>query len=167
MNSDESLWRRVVDTHTAALEASETFMREATDRVEVLRRALRGTVVERLAALGASHRMAVDERKAIFPDLLELCTSQKFGCSAQDIVLGLPRDWVIDNIEAAARPLLDQADNIDYLMLLSLYERLGNDLAMRLAREGASSSDFDIRELGEEYLQQNTPPGPDESDLHG
>jgi hypothetical protein len=158
MCSDQSLWQRVVDLHTAAVEASETFVRDAAVPVDVVRRALTGSGIEVLAALGIAHRMTVDERIALFPDILRLCMSQKFGGAARDLVLGLPREWVVGNIEAASNPLLRHTDNIGYLLLLGLFEELGHGLAIALARQAASSADYDIRELGEDYLRTHPSP---------
>jgi hypothetical protein len=166
MTDDEVLWERLVQLTLAAWEAEEALLQNAKAAVEMVRRGLHGSGVEVMTALGLLSRMKVGDRMALFPEILRLCLSQKFGLSARGLVLNfLPREWVKANIEAASRPLLEQGDHLDYTMFLGLYEQLDARLAARLAHEAAQSPDHDVREVGEGFLQGLGPRGG--NDEHG
>jgi hypothetical protein len=153
---DEVLWRRLIDTYKASLEASATFLRDARAPLEIVRRALRGSRtsgVEVMAALGLLHRMKPEDRIGVFNELLIGCLSQKFGHMARSLVLSLPRDWLVANVEAAAQPLTRNADYIDYMMLLRLYNQIDGSIARKLAQQATMSADDDIREVGEGFLR--------------
>jgi hypothetical protein len=82
-----------------------------------------------------------------------------YGCSppnARRIVLAIPKDWVIANLEATVAPLLRNADHLAYL-LLGLSNKIARRLALNLARQAAANSDFDVREVGVDFLSRGPP----------
>jgi hypothetical protein len=84
-----------------------------------------------------------------------------FACRAQhvrniqlgrEVLLAIPRDWLLAHIEAAAQPLMETNEDWEYKRLLELYERLDAALARGLAERGLSSPNQDIREAGQGFL---------------
>ena len=72
--------------------------------------------------------------------------------AVRDLILSLPRDWVINDIEREAEPLLQKGDYDEHRRFLELYELLDADMTQRLARRAAANPDPDIREAGEDHL---------------
>jgi len=60
---------------------------------------------------------------------------------------------LVANVEAAAQPLTRNADYIDYMMLLRLYNQIDGSIARKLAQQATMSADDDIREVGEGFLR--------------
>ena len=159
---DESnpLWRRLVRAHQtvpydrAAFQAAvEAFLQPGVDRVALIRTAARGR--DMVTALYAATRLRTDELLELFPELV-YWASWGHGATGtiQDLILALPRDWVLQRIEAAAAPLLKSGTDDEYYQLLGLYHRLGfRDLTVGLARRAAGQADVNIREAGEEFLR--------------
>ena len=96
-----------------------------------------------------------DEKKALLPDLLSLCSSGRYAGRAKSAIIDLPREWVIKNIESYAEEVLQHNDYLDWCNILDLYNSLDVELAIKLARRAAEHQDPDIREDGEEYLQRH------------
>jgi hypothetical protein len=91
-----------------------------------------------------------------------ICYLLELACQAQHIAnisLGrmalraLPRDWLLQNIERYAEPLLELEDEWEYRRLLEVYEHLDDDLVHRLAVRGLTSPQSGIREVGQEWLE--------------
>jgi hypothetical protein len=71
-----------------------------------------------------------------------------------DIILSLPHEWVLSNIELIAEPYLQKGSDEEYRAFLYLYMQIDKDLTKRLASRAAIDSDFEIREAGIEYLEK-------------
>jgi len=159
LSRDSTLWTRLVDLRCGSIEAEASFLQEARDPLGYVRRALSGPPsrgVEAIVALGLLHQMDVEDRMAVFSELLVLCLSQKFGNMARSVVLTLPKDWLLANIEAASRCLIEKADDLEFFALLRLFKDIDLGLAIRLAREGARSADEDVMAVGSDFLIANT-----------
>jgi len=72
--------------------------------------------------------------------------------TVHQVILSMPRDWVLNNIEQIAEPFLTKGTYDEFRRLLELYLELDRDLTSRLARRAAKNGDPDIREAGEEFL---------------
>ena len=93
---------------------------------------------------------------AVLSCLLELaCQSQ----NERNIELGrtpllaLPRAWLLDRIEAAARPLLELGDEWEYRRLGEVDLELDQELVRGLIARGRDSQDEGIKEAAEDFLQ--------------
>jgi hypothetical protein len=71
----------------------------------------------------------------------------------QDVILRLPREWLLDRIESVAEPLLQNGSYDDYRRFLELYIKIDPLLTERLAMKAAASSDSDIREADEDFME--------------
>jgi hypothetical protein len=152
-NDSSVLWHRLVASHRAFALALQEFLAGGTERVAVLREALRGS--DRNTALYVAPSLTVPERMELFPEWVFLA-SWGHGAiqAARDMILSLPRDWELARIEQEAEPFLRDGSDDEYRRLLELYELLDRDLALALAHRAAAHADPDIREAGEEFLDK-------------
>lgn len=92
---------------------------------------------------------------AIFSDLVQL-TSFAHGAiqRIREAIQALPRDWVLEHVDAVSEPLLLAGDWETYRRLLELYLELDTTLTRRLADRAAVQLDLDTREAGEDFLER-------------
>jgi hypothetical protein len=152
---DQQLWNRLIALSNEHMAAELSFLQESQSPLERIRAGLNGSVLEIFASLSLLSRMEPADRMKLLPELLWKCQSVKFGRSARHVVLSLPTEWLIANIEAANSTNLVHADNVGIGLLLGLYEQIAPDLALRLAEFAVASEDYDIREVGEDYIKRN------------
>ncbi len=160
-HSDDAraLWQGVVHAESTLRESLRVFLSvSASDRVALLREALRRPGSERAVAVRVLPYLTLADRQALFHDLVWL-SSWGHGLvqNARDAILSLPRAWVLANVEAVAESLLAQSseDNQfeEYRRLLELYQQLGDaGLVRRLAERAMRHPDEDVHEAGQEFL---------------
>ena len=94
--------------------------------------------------------------KAVVSCLLE------FACQCQNMfnielgragLLAIPRDWLLQNIEEAAEPLLVSDDDWEYRRLIEFYWEFSEGLVRRLAVRGLDSGNPEIKEAAEDFLR--------------
>ena len=148
------LWRRLV-----LAEAEFYFARAAlfsscrNQLVELIRLAL-DVPSERVTALGIVKLLSIEERQSLLPDLLSMaCFFHGLTGDARELVLELPREWLIRNIEEAAERLLEFNDHEEYRGLFQIYLELDSGLAKKLAERAAGHTDGDIREAGVDFFR--------------
>lgn len=146
------LWRRLVDAEKEFISARmDLFARCRAELVELVRR---GLDEDRITALGVASMLSVEELQKLFGDLLSLAS---FGHGqiqkCRDLIVSLPKEWVLANIERAAEPLLESNEYEEYQRLLELYSELDHDLAVNLALRAAAHADDDIKEAGRHFLE--------------
>jgi hypothetical protein len=152
-DADMELWQRLVALHSTYVRARYEFLTGPVDRVTVLDVALRRGD-ERNLAMGLAPLLAAEERQWLFSRFVVLASW--FGAlypAAAKAIEALPRDWVLERIEAEAEPLLAVGNDEEYRAFISLYNRLDPALARKLALRAAAHEDPDIREAGEVYLE--------------
>lgn len=87
-------------------------------------------------------------------DLLSLaCSYSGETGKARELVLSLPHEWLLNNIEASAESLLQYESYEEYWGLLQIYTELDKELGLKLAHRAASHPNEDIRDAGEHYLE--------------
>jgi hypothetical protein len=151
--STENLWERLVNSQKAYDTAAQDFLSREPERLTVVRKALTGP--ERNTALWVARSLTPDELKQLLPELVHLARSVHGPFEAVwNLILSLPREWVLAHIDAELDAILQHEEEDDYWMFLQLAERLDPALALRLAKRASAHSDCDIRELGEEYVQK-------------
>ncbi len=155
--SSISLWDRVVQEFIRGEgphPAREEFFGPEVDRVGLVRRALQlPGGANRMAAVALLKRMPAAEQQQLFPELTRLARSAHGPVGAvREVLLSLPRPWVLERIDAEVEPVLREYD--DFWMVLELYQRLDPARCMRLARRAAGHPDAAVRELGEEWLER-------------
>jgi hypothetical protein len=106
-------------------------------------------------ALVIVDKLSTDEKKQLFPSLVQLAskTVPHVG-TVRNIISGLPRDWVLLNVEGATNGILKQADAETCRRILELYFELNRSLGRRLAERARKSSNEETRDLGAEFLEK-------------
>jgi hypothetical protein len=149
-------WNQLLEAHRDYLSALRSFCAPGVIRVPEIGKGLRTPGEERSIALWVLPYLSMDERTALFPDLLFAARSAHGPVQAVwDALLALPRDWILANIEPEVDAILKSEEEDDYWMFLQFYHQLDFDLMRSLARRAAASANDAIRELGDEYLAKS------------
>lgn len=150
LTNPANLWQRVIDSHQQYSEAFTEFLANSSDKVEVLRKALRGN--DRTLALRAVPSLSVDEKKALMPEWVNLARAAHSPFHiAWNVIESLPREWVMQNIEKEVDAILANDEETDYWLFLQLYARLDTALMKKLAMRAVRHADPEISELGREW----------------
>ena len=159
--NNEVAWNELKDAYANFVKARMKFFQKSPEIVATLRRAL-DNPGERILALETAALLPIDQRQSLFFDLLT-CASYCHGATAlsRDLILSLPREWVLQHIEDAAEPILQTGGYEEYQALLDLYFLLDQDLTRRLATRALNQSDPELNEIASDFLteldsEQNT-----------
>ncbi len=94
-----------------------------------------------------------EDRIVFFRQLISMASYVNgFTEECRDLILDLPRDWVMGNIEFEIEKILIDGGYEEYRCLLELCYKLDKNLMTMLARRALDSSDEDIKEAGEDFL---------------
>jgi hypothetical protein len=135
------------------------------DRVALVKTVLRGDLRtpgwnDRATALYVAQWLVQGELQCLFDELIALARASHGPLGyVRDLILSLPKDWVLARIGAAAEPYLRDGTEEDYRRFLELYDLLDRDLTLTLARRAGGHADPEVREAGEEYLEALEPHG--------
>jgi hypothetical protein len=125
----------------------------SADKIDAMRQALRGQ--ERITALALAAALTSAERQQLFSKWVFLSSWAHGSIQvARDMIVSLPRDWVLSHIEREAEQYLRDGTYDEYRRFLELYDLLDRALTAILAHRAAAHSDFDIREAGEDFLER-------------
>ena len=103
---ESNLWRNVVKSENAYFESRYDFLNNCSDRVSLIKKALHD-VGERGTALRLIECLKIEEIKCLFDDLVDLASVGHVDIElVRKAILLLPKDWLIENIEKIAEPLL-------------------------------------------------------------
>ena len=153
-NSCEELWRRLVEAEAAFYFARMALFSSCRSKFVDLTRAALQHPNQRITALNIAKLLTIEERQSLFPDLLAMaCFGHGLTGAAYELVLSLPHEWLINNIEEAAEPLLKHDDYEQYRGLFQIYIELDLKLARSLAERTAKHSDIDIREASDDFFR--------------
>ncbi|WP_169238278.1 hypothetical protein [Candidatus Roseilinea sp. NK_OTU-006] len=153
-----AVWRNLVEKHHSGndddfAESISRFLANDIDRVAVMKQALRGK--DRATAVYVLPRLPVSELQELFEELVFLASFSHGAVQAvRNVILSLPREWILDRIEDAAEPLLVNGTYDEYRRLLELYMDMDRHRAKKLALRAAASHDNDIKETGEDFLRR-------------
>jgi hypothetical protein len=149
---DIEVWQQLVESHNKFALASKAFLLGDIDRVSLMKQALYDQ--NRATAFYFLRYLKQEELIQLFDILVPLASTGHGSVSTvREAILSLPRDWVIKNIEQLAEPLLAAGTYDEYRRFLELYFELDKDLALKLAQRAVEHSDYDIKEVGEDYLE--------------
>ncbi|MEM9776438.1 MAG: hypothetical protein AAF902_17810 [Chloroflexota bacterium] len=96
-----------------------------------------------------------DEQKIQFlPLLISDVSSPKYSTIAREIILSLPQNYLMENIERESEFVLKNDDFLDWVNILSLFEDIHPVIAVRLAKRMVNHSNADLIEWGNEYLTE-------------
>lgn len=153
--NDQSIWHHLVESHLAFSQALKEFLVGKVDRVSLVKKAFRQGDIA--TALYVARYIEADELKQLFGELVRLSTAPGYAGTVRDIILSLPREWVLSNIEKTVEPLLqhDATEN-EFRRILELYRELDSHLVYNLAQRAIKHIDNDIQEAGEDFLDDLT-----------
>ena len=159
-DSCDELWRRLVEAETAFYAARGNLFTSCRNELVDLTRSALEIPQQRVTALGVIQLLTVEERQLLLPDLLSIaCFNHGQTEFARELVLALPHQWLINNIEEAAEPLLRNNDYEEYQGLFDIYIELDLKLAKKLAQRAANHSDVDIQDSANRFFQALTEKG--------
>ncbi len=69
----------------------------------------------------------------------------------RDIILSMPKKWVLENIENVAAETLNLSDEWHFRRLLEVYETLDQDLVTKLVEFGLKSTNEEIVEAATDF----------------
>ncbi len=144
-------WKRLINQQNAYLETRRNFATQCINKADTIRQALQNPT-ERLTALEIFELLDIEEQKALFSDLIQLASVGHSDIElVRQVILAFPRQWVLENIEKNAEPVLKQGTDEEYRRLLEFYLDLDKNLAQRLARQALEQDDLGIKEVGEDF----------------
>ncbi|HWE62855.1 MAG TPA: hypothetical protein VHB98_14160 [Chloroflexota bacterium] len=153
--ADLDLWQQVTDSYNGYIAARKRLFQQGPARVALVRAGLRNPA-QRGAALDVAALLPAEEVQQVLEELLALAsTVHGFTEAARAIILRLPQDWLCANIPSYAEAILAHDDYEEYRGLLALYAAIDRTLAEQLAHRAAVHADSDIREAGNDFLQQD------------
>ncbi len=153
---DRHLWKQLMESYNDFSVVLGKFLLEDVDRISLMRRALRGS--DQAIALFIASYMKPTELVELFDQLVFLASFVHGSLqTVRKLILALPREWVLANIESVAEPLLQDGTYDEYRRFLELYIQLDRNLALKLARRAAENPDEDIHEAGEDFLEKLKP----------
>jgi len=151
MDSSATQWQRLVEAHQSYAVAFRDFFGEGIDRVAILRDALRGP--SRGTALRVAPSLSQAERLRLFPEWVFLASFAHGAIQIpRDMILSLPRDWVLGNLAREVEPYLRDGTDDEYRRFLELYELLDPSMALALAKTAAAHNDPDIQDAGRDFV---------------
>ena len=123
--------------------------------VSVVRQKLNSRPEDIIVAIDIIRRLPGTQR-VLFFDQLMLMASYMSGFTGycHDLILELPRGWVMENIDRHLDAILSSGDYDTYNCLLALCEKLDSKLTIQSAQRAQHSTDDDIRDLGSRILQE-------------
>ena len=123
----------------------------ASDRISLLRSAFHGP--DRVLGIMLLPYLKENEKMELFSDLIFLASFTHGGLTVvREAITSLPKEWLLTRIEETAEPYLKKGDYEQYRRFLELYSLIDQDITQRLAITALQSSDFDIKEAGEDFL---------------
>ncbi|TLD69825.1 hypothetical protein FEM03_16005 [Phragmitibacter flavus] len=70
----------------------------------------------------------------------------------RNVIKAIPKDWLINRIEAVAENTVNFEDEWEYRRLLYFYDLIDPALVERLALRGLKSSNFEVIEIANDHL---------------
>lgn len=157
-NSDKSgcdeLWEHLVESEAAFYAARLTLFSSCRNELVDLTRLALGKPNQRVTALGIIKLLTIEEQQLLLADLLSIaCFTHGQTAVARELILALPHDWLINNIEEAAEPLLRFNNYEEFQGLFQIYMELDVNLARKLAERAANHPDEDVQDAADHFFQ--------------
>ncbi|SRR5712692_1943200 len=158
------IWQRLLEADAEVWRAqNELFTRCQPNLIEILRAGLHSPNERQTAFRVASLIHDGEQRKALFTDFLRLACEPTYVptiTAARRAILSLPREWVLEKVEVEAAKVLDWDDDWIHRRFLELCSLLDRDLTMRAARKAATHQNPDIKEAGDDFMNNPNPVSP-------
>ncbi|HAZ43747.1 MAG TPA: hypothetical protein DDW76_27635 [Cyanobacteria bacterium UBA11369] len=153
--NDITLWDKLYKAEIELWKARGEFLRKSTNKNLIIKQSLNNQL-DRTTGLRLLLDLDVKERLLFFDDLVSLASVDHSDVElVWKVILTLPRDFVLANIEKSAEPVLDSAVKdayVEYRCLLTLYLKIDPYLTYRLAQKALEHEDEDVREAGEDFM---------------
>lgn len=118
--TDQELWQHAVEAEQELSSARKELFSKSSSLIASVRIGLERPT-ERAAALGVAATLPIEKRKHLLPDLLALATYvHSLTSEARRVVLSLPHDWLLANVEKYAEPMLARDDYEEYTGLAGI-----------------------------------------------
>lgn len=110
---------------------------------------------ERYVALSVAQSFTSDELKSIFKNLVSTASwAHAHTQTARDLVLKIPRDWVLQNIQPVIDPILQTNDPDEFRRMMELAWELDHKLLIDICQQAAHHPNPEIREAGEDFRER-------------
>lgn len=151
VSQDLTLWQELVDQAHAYQQANQAFFQNCQDRLAIIKKALHHPT-QRKTALDFCGYLTLEERQSLLDDLVELASVGHSDIEqVRQIILSLPQDWLLNNIENSANQVLEKATDEEYRRLLELYVKIHISITRKLIKQALNSDDPDIHEVGQDF----------------
>ena len=154
--NDITLWHMFCKAEMDFLAARWELLSRCTDTKSVIKQAL-NSPSDRYSALQLLLYLDFQRRLPFFDDLVSLASVDHSDMElVWNVILSLPKDFLLANIEKSAETVLSNATQdayVEYRCLLGLYFKIDYQLTYRLAQRALQSEDEDVREAGEDYME--------------
>lgn len=148
---EKIMWHQLVENHLKFSQSLKEFFAKDVDRVTLIRNAMqRGELASSFYVL---EYMQTSEVVQLFEELVKFSTAHGYAGTARKIILSLPREWVLSNIEFAIEPLLAEGIGDDYRRILELLIDLDHELTMKCVQKAISHPDKEIQEVGQDFKE--------------
>ena len=159
LDNDLSLWKKLQCSEEKFYSDRSEFLQKCQNKIPTIRKALKNPG-DRSTALHLLLYLDTFERLPFFDDLVNLASTAHSDIqTVREVLLSLPKEFLLANIEKSAEPILNNADpnyqHEEYRRLLELYREIDPDLTQRLATRALKSDIEDIREAGEDFFNQD------------
>jgi hypothetical protein len=151
-NAEQMLWNNVVEKYRDYVQARMELFRHTSSIIDILRKALKN-INHRIVALEIAEILDQEKKKQLLIDLLPIaCYPKGDSYLAWNIILSLPKNWLIENIEVASEPLLQNGSSTDYIGLLGLCRSIDGNLARKIADRAMQHPDEAIRQEIKDFM---------------
>ena len=151
VSQDLTLWQELVDQAHAYQQANQAFFQNCQDRLAVIKKALHHPT-QRKTALDFCGYLTLEERQSLLDDLVALASVGHSDIEqVRQIILSLPQNWLLNNIENSANQILGKATDEEYRRLLELYVKIHISITRKLIKQALNSDDLDICEVGQDF----------------
>jgi hypothetical protein len=151
-DEEQTLWNNVVDKYRDYVQARIDLFRNASSIVSLLRKALKN-INHRIVALEIAEILDQEKKKQLLSDLIPIaCYPKGDSYLAWNIILSLPKNWLIENIEVAAESMLQSNNANDYVGLLSLCRSVDGNLARKVADRALQHPDPSVRQEVKDFV---------------
>ena len=150
IDESDKLRQDLVNSFRAYTEAVGKFLSKGVDRVSLIREIIREDIN---VALKLAEYLSESEHKQLFNIWVGGASHHKYVGMYRKFITALPRDWVLERIEAAAEPYLIDGDMEEYRRYLELYLLLDEELTRKLAQRALAHSDPEVVEAGQDFIE--------------
>ncbi|MEA5514773.1 hypothetical protein [Nodularia sp. UHCC 0506] len=157
IENDITLWNNFQRSEGKFYWERREFLIGCKNKTQIIKKALniagdRGTALRLLLYLN------VEERLSFFDELVDSASTAHSDIDlVREVLLSLPKEFLLANIEKSADPILNAVDPYyqyeEYRRLLELYIEIDPELTRRLATKALQSDIEDIHEAGQDFLE--------------